>query len=69
MSVDSLYSNLKAIMRPLDTKHKKSTFKDNKIKLFNDYPVTLTDSPNLSRIILSSCMVNKIMFISLQVLV
>ena len=29
MSVDSLYSTLKPVTRPIDTKHKKVAFKDN----------------------------------------
>ena len=41
LHVDSLYSNLKAMIRPLDTKHKKAAFEDNKNKIINDYPITL----------------------------
>ena len=31
VSVDSLYSTLKVVMREIDTKHKKAAFKDNEI--------------------------------------
>ena len=44
VSIHYLYSTLRVMMRPLDTIHKKTAFKDNKnspIKLFIDYTITL----------------------------
>ena len=44
VSVDSLHSTLKAVTRPLDTKHKKVAFQDNEkstVKLIYGYLVTL----------------------------
>ena len=44
VSIDSLYGNLKAVMKPVDIKHSKAALDDIEvapIKLFNDYTVTL----------------------------